>query len=102
MRLANDWSLRFASSPGEVRPREAELIAMRERAVAEAAKRLAMYAGAANSGGHVRGKRVKNTQTGRVYRSTREAARAGHTTEWIVQASCNGRNDGAWRYLEEA
>jgi hypothetical protein len=101
VRLATDWSLRFDSAPGEVRPRETELIAMRERAVAEAAKRLAMYAGAANSGSHVRGKRVKNTATGRVYRSTREAARASHTTEWIVQAACNGRNNGQWRYVEE-
>jgi hypothetical protein len=94
--------LRFASTPGEVRPRETELIALRERAVAEASKRLAMFAGAANRGGRAKGKRVKNTATGRVYRSTREAARAMHTTEWIVQASCHGKNDGVWRYVGDA
>ena len=101
MRLATDWSLRLIDPPGAARVKEAESVELRERNTAEAAQRLAMYANR-SAGGFKRGKRVKNTATGRVYRSTREAARAGHTTEWIVQVSCHGRNDGAWRYLEEA
>jgi hypothetical protein len=81
--------------------KEAESVELRERNTAEAAQRLSIFAGR-SAGGFKRGKRVKNTATGRVYRSTREAARVGHTTEWIVQASCHGKNDGVWRYVGDA